>query len=160
MNPFKTLTLLVRLSLILLLSQSAQPAMAQEEADLSLKVTANRNKVKVGEEVTYTLTLTNLGPADVTSLFFSGSLPDTLNWVSFSCGAGTSYPTFCTLDSLASGATATAIVVATPLPYSGRQERIAEAYFSAHADYTPDPNSSNNGVHVPIKIIGKLPTAR
>ncbi len=160
MAAYKTLTFLVGLSLILLLSQSAQPAAAQEEADLLLKVTANRNKVKVGEEVTYTLTLTNLGPSDVTSLFFSGSLPDSLNWVSFSCGAGTSYPTFCTLDSLASGAMATAIVVATPRPYLGREERAADAYFSAHADYTPDSNGSNNGVLVSIKIIGKMSTAR
>src|SRR5262245_5461558 len=142
MNAYKTLTFLVRLSAILLLSQSAQPAMAQEEADLSLKVTANRNTVKVGEEVTYMITITNQGPTYVTSLFFSGSLPDALNWVSFSCGAGTSYPTFCTLDSLASGATATAIVVATPRPYPSRQERTADAYFSAHADYTPDSNST------------------
>jgi len=155
MNAYKTITFLVRLSLILLFSQSAQPAMAQEEADLSLKVTVNRNKVKVGEEVTYTLTLTNLGPATATNVVFSDSLPDALNWVSFTCGTGTPYPTFCTLDSLASGATATATVVATPLPYSGR----ADAYFSAHAD-TPDPNNSNNGVPVSIKIVGKMPTAR
>jgi uncharacterized repeat protein (TIGR01451 family) len=159
MNTSKTLTLLVRLSLILLLSQNAQPAMAQDEADLSLKVTVNRNKVKVGEEVTYTLTLTNLGPANVTNVVFSGSLPDALNWVSFSCGTGTAYPTFCALDSLASGATATAMVVATPLPYLGRQERTVDAYFSVHAD-TPDSNSSNNGVLMSIKIIGKLPTTR
>jgi uncharacterized repeat protein (TIGR01451 family) len=156
MNPYKTLLFLARLGLILVLSQSAQPVAAQAEADLSLTVRVDRTRVKIGENVTYTITLTNLGSAEAMNVVFGDSLPDSLNWVSFSCSAGVTEPASCSLASLASGATVTAILVATPIPYLSKQERSTDVFFSAQAD-TPDPNRSNNSVLVSVRIIGKLP---
>jgi len=156
MQHYKTLLFLVRLGLILLLSQSVQPVAAQDEANLYLSVTADRTKVKIGEQVTYTLTLTNLGPAEATNVIFGVSLPDQLNWVSFSCMTPGGDPLHCSLASLASGATVRGTLVATPISYSGRQERSVTAFFSALAD-TPDPGSNNNQVYVKVKIVGKLP---
>lgn len=156
MKPYKTFLFVVRLGLILLLTQSIQPVAAQEEANLYLSVTADRTRVKIGEEVTYTLTLTNLGQAQAGNVTFGVSLPDQLNWVSFSCMTPGGDPMHCNLDNLASGATVRATLVAAPISYYGRQERSVTAFFSTQAD-TPDPDSTNNHVYVKVRMVGKLP---
>jgi len=155
MNLYKTLVFLARLGLTLLLTQSAQPVAAQAEADLELNVTANRKNIKIGEEVIYTITLTNLGPAEATDLYFGGFLPDPLNPVSFNCSAGTTDPPVCRLDRLASGGTVTAIFVATPITNLSRHDfGSTNTFFNAEST-TPDPNINNNGLLLPIRIVGK-----
>jgi uncharacterized repeat protein (TIGR01451 family) len=155
MDPYKTLLFLARLGLALLLTQSAQPAAAQSEADLELNATANRKTIKFGEEVIYTITLTNLGPAEATDLYFVGVLPDPLNPVSFSCSAGTTAFELCRLESLASGATVTAILVATPISNPARSDFGLTNTFFETESATPDPNIDNNRLFLPIRVVGK-----
>jgi uncharacterized repeat protein (TIGR01451 family) len=114
--------------------------------------------VRIGETITFTITLTNLGPATATGVVFGDPIPDPLNLVSFTCSQGTiSGQSFCAVDSLPSGASVTAILVATPITNPAKSERrFSNTAFIAEST-TPDPNSSNNSASLELRIIGKTP---
>jgi uncharacterized repeat protein (TIGR01451 family) len=59
-----------------LLVLGAETVTAQEIADLQITKVASSKTVRVGETVTYTVTLTNLGPGVATGVVFGDSLPD------------------------------------------------------------------------------------
>ncbi len=144
------------LALITLIGVRVQPVTAQGFADLSITKHADRSKVKIGEQVTYTITLTNLGPEVATGIVFADTEPDSLVLVSFVCNQGTIIPpSGCAIDSLASGAGVSATLVATPLPL-GKQREITNLANVVTSSST-DPNSSNNSMSATIKVIGKLP---
>jgi large repetitive protein len=144
------------LTLVLLVGWSARSAAAQETADLSLTKVADRTHVRVGENITYTITLTNLGPATATGITFGDPLPDQLNLVSFTCSQGTlSGGPFCAIENLASGASVTATLIA--VPDVGKHERhISNTAFIVESA-TPDPDGTNNSASVLIKVIGPIP---
>jgi len=146
------------LILMLLVGGGVQPAAAQESADLTLTKVADRRHVRIGENITFTITLTNLGPTTATGIVFGDPLPDPLNLVSFSCSQGTiGGLSFCAVDSLPSGASVTAVLVATPITNPAKSERwFSNTAFIAEAA-TPDPDSSNNSASVTTHIIGKTP---
>src|SRR5262245_3517875 len=100
------------------------PAAAQQ-ADLALAKTADHKSVKIGENITFTIAVTNLGPATATGIVFGDPLPDPLNLVSFSCGQGTpSGQSFCAVDSLPAGLSVSATLVATPITNPAKSERL------------------------------------
>jgi uncharacterized repeat protein (TIGR01451 family) len=131
----------------------AEVAIAQEAADLQLTKTADRKTVKIGQTVTYTITLTNLGPGLATDIVFGDPLPDQLNLVESTCGAVSA---FCTVTSLPAGASATLTVVATPITNPAQSERrVTNCAFIAAAGST-DPNPDNDIACVRIQIAGRL----
>lgn len=138
---------LVSLLVILLLSLSRPGgiANAQTTTDLALTKQANRHFVRVGQNVVYTVTLTNLGPTAATDVQFGDSLPDQLNLVSFRClrGAPTS-GSFCLVNRLEPGQTAVALIVATPIANIAWEERRVSntAFIASSTSF--DPNDSNN----------------
>ena len=141
-------------SLLLTLASLTQPLIAQ---DLRITKVADRTRVRIGETITFTITLTNLGPGTATGIVFGDPLPDPLNLVSFSCSAGTVVQqSFCSVASLASGASVTATLVATPITNPAQSERrfTNTAFISESA--TPDPNSSNNTASLRLRIIGNI----
>jgi uncharacterized repeat protein (TIGR01451 family) len=129
--------------------------MAQGTADLSIAKSADTTKVALGQNVTYTITVTNLGPDAATAVFFGDAVPDLLNLVSFSCSEGTVVDTFCQVDSLSSGATVTATLVATPVSVCKRSENKTITDTSFVMASTADPDSSNNTASVSVRFIGK-----
>ena len=146
------------LALVVLVGGSVQPAAAQESADLALTKVADRKNVRIGENITYTITLTNLGSDTATGVVFGDPLPDPLNLVSFTCSQGTiSGGPFCVVESVPSGASVTATLVATPITNPAKSERrfTNTAFISESA--TPDPNITNNSATVRTHIIGKTP---
>jgi uncharacterized repeat protein (TIGR01451 family) len=146
------------LILVLLGGGSLQPAAAQETTDLELTKVADRKNVRSGDNITFMITLTNRGSATATGVVFGDPVPDPLNLVSFTCGQGTMVGgSFCAVDSVASGASVTAILVATPISNPAQSERkfTNTAFISESA--TADPNSSNNSASVEVHIIGKIP---
>jgi len=146
------------LALVVLVGVSVHPAAAQEAADLQLKKVADRKNVRIGENITYTITLTNLGPDTATDVVFGDPVPDPLNLVSFTCSQGISNGgSFCAVDSVPSGTSVTATLVATPITNPAKSERrfTNTAFISDSA--TPDPNSNNNSASVRTHIIGKTP---
>ncbi len=131
---------------------------AQTAADLALTKVADRNTVRPGEDVTFTITLTNLGPDAATNVTFGDPVPDQLDFVSITCseGGATVSRSFCTVASVASGASVTATLVVSVITNPVRSDRRFENGAFVTSD-TPDPNSSNNTASVQMHIIGRIP---
>jgi uncharacterized repeat protein (TIGR01451 family) len=138
---------------VLLVVLGAVTVTAQETADLQITKVAGSRTVRVGETVTYTVTLTNLGPGVATGVVFGDSLPDQLNLVESTCG---SVSAFCSLDTLPPGASATLTIVATPITNLARNERrISNTAFVAESA-TTDPDLSNNQASTIVRMVGPL----
>lgn len=137
-------------------AQSARPAAAQTVADLAITKVADRKNLKVGENVTFTITLTNHGPAAATGVVFGDPVPDALNLVSFTCTQGQVAGSFCTVESIPSGGSVTATLVATPIPNPAQSERkVTNTAFISQSG-AADPNPANNTASVTIHIAGKI----
>ena len=157
MNQSISRFMITLLTVLLLLGGSVAPVSAQEEADLALTKTADRTNVKIGQNITFTITVTNLGPAAATGIYFGDSLPDPLNFVSASCTKGPTSGGVCAVDSLAVGESATITLVATPISNPAQSERrFTNTAFIAHSDLF-DPNTDNNTASLNLHIIGKTP---
>jgi uncharacterized repeat protein (TIGR01451 family) len=146
----------VTLFIVLMLMLGLVPtAFAQEPtADLALTKTADRMNVKIGETITFTITVTNLGPDAATGIYFGDSIPDPLNFVSSSCDKGTAYWGLCRVGSLAIGESATITVVTTPITNPAQSERkFTNTAFIVEAT-TFDPNPDNNTASLSLHIVG------
>jgi uncharacterized repeat protein (TIGR01451 family) len=86
---------------------------AASEADLKVEKADDMDPVLSGANVTYTLLVTNLGPASATNVSLTDTLPAGLSLVSATTTVGTCAGTTCTLGTLAPSATATVTIVAT-----------------------------------------------
>ena len=132
---------------------SADLAVAQGAADLQIAKIADKRTVKIGETVTYTITLTNLGPDVATDIVFGDPIPDQLNLVSSTCG---NVSAFCTVASLDRGASVTLAVVATPIANLAHSERrVTNSAFIEESSST-DPNTANDVASVTIRVVGPL----
>jgi uncharacterized repeat protein (TIGR01451 family) len=130
---------------------------AHNRADLALTKTGDRKKIRVGENITFTIKLTNRGPAAATGVVFGDSLPDALNLVSFACSQGTVVTqSFCAVDEVKIGASVTAVVVATPITNLAESERRISNTAFVSASATPDPRPANNTASAVTKVVGEL----
>jgi uncharacterized repeat protein (TIGR01451 family) len=85
-------------------------------ADLEIIKTASPDPVLAGADLTYTLTVTNNGPRDATSVVVTDSLPGSVTWVSTTPSqGGCSAPSgvTCELGDIANGDNATVTIVVT-----------------------------------------------
>lgn len=138
---------------VLAVGLSADVAAAQGTADLSITKTADQKTVKIGETITYTITLTNLGPDEATDVVFGDPIPDQLNLVSSTCG---DVSAFCAVASLESGDSVTLTVVATPIANLAHSERrVTNSAFIEESSST-DPNAANDIASVTVRIVGPL----
>jgi len=146
----------VTLLIVLMLMLGLVPtAFAQEPtADLALTKTADRKSVKIGETITFTITVTNLGPDAATGIYFGDAIPDPLNFVSASCDKGPAFGGACAVDSLAVGESATITVVTTPItnPAQGERKFTNTAFIAESATF--DPNPDNNTASLQLHIVG------
>jgi uncharacterized repeat protein (TIGR01451 family) len=141
---------------VVLVGGSVQHAAAQGTADLTITKVGESKKVRIGENITYTITLTNLGPDTATDVVFGDPLPDPLNLVSFTCSQGSSNGgSFCPVESVPSGASVTATLVATPIPNPAQSERRFTNAAFISGSTTFDPNTSNDISTVRTHIVGK-----
>ena len=146
----------VTLLIILMLMLGLVPtAFAQEPtADLALTKTADRKSVKIGETITFTITVSNLGPDAATGIYFGDSIPDPLNFVSASCDKGPTFGGACAVDSLAVGESATITVVTTPITNPAQSERKFTNTAFIGESTTFDPNPDNNTASLQLRIVG------
>ena len=111
-------------------------------ADVAIVKTASPNPVTQGTPLTYTLTVTNNGPASATNVISTDSLPSVVTYLSStttqgSCSEAGGIVT-CLLGTLASTATATINILTVP-----QQPGVVSNTATVTADQT-DPNTSNN----------------
>ena len=146
------------LTVFMLLLGTVSPVFAQEPtADLSLTKSADRKNVKIGQSITFTITVTNLGPSTATDVYFGDSLPDPLNFVSASCNRGPTFGGACAVESLAVGESATITLIATPITNPARSERrfTNTAFIASSGTFDPNPNNNTASLH--LHIVGKTP---
>jgi uncharacterized repeat protein (TIGR01451 family) len=152
------------LPLILSLGTSQVAFAATATSDISVTLVADQNHVKMGHTITYTATMTNLGPDDAIAVDVVFSLPDQLTVLSFTCDRVSPDGLFCEYSTLAVGETVVATLVATPtsgaLTHDRKLTVTASVFFEVDCSFDPnctfDPNSSNNSASVITKLIGKL----
>jgi len=158
-------TILGILPLILSLGTSQVAFAATSTSDIAITLVADQNHVKMGQTITYTATMTNLGPQDAFFVDVGFSMPDQLNLVSMTCDRGISPDTpFCEYSTLAAGETVVSTLVATPTPgvptYAREGTVTATVFFEVDCSFDPnctfDPNSGNNSVSIITRLTGKL----
>jgi large repetitive protein len=112
-------------------------------ADLSLRMTANNQVPTIGQNVTFTITVDNAGPASATNVVVSNLLPPELTFVSATPTQGTYSPSFgqWTVGTIASGSSASMQVVAT-VNQSTQITNVAEIFSVDQTD--PDSTPGNN----------------
>ena len=148
------------LSVVMSLGASGRALAAQPAADLSITMVADQSQVKLGQNITYTVTATNLGPDAALLVGVNHGLSDQLNFVSVTCGRGISSDgPFCEYLILEPGESVVSTLVATPRPDLRIYERkivTATATIAFETADTVDSNTGNNWASVTVKVIGKL----
>ncbi len=124
------------------------------QADLSVTNAASPNPVAAGNNITYTQSVTNNGPAAATTISFTDPVPANTTVVSltgpagWTCSTATTPPS-CTIASLAVNATAnfTFVVKVSANVASGTTITETDSVSS-----TSDPNSANNSATLNVQV--------
>ena len=113
------------------------------QADLSLTKVANPTEVMLGDNVTYTINVTNDGPADTTGVTVTDLLPGGLAYVSHTASVGSYDPAtgLWTIGAMAATAVETLQIVAQTLA-TGDYTNTAQVASSSLLD--PDSTPGNN----------------
>jgi uncharacterized repeat protein (TIGR01451 family) len=111
----------------------------EDEADLSIAL-QGPSGIRTGQNLAYTLTVTNKGPATATSVIVDDPAPAGLTFVSVTGACTTSFP--CALGALAAGETRTIVATyALPSGYAGANPIVNIAAVSSPM---LDPIAANN----------------
>ena len=119
------------------------------QADLSVSGTAAPEPATVEQALTYTISVTNVGPDAGSEVTLTSALPAGVTLVSVAASQGAcsgDAPIDCALGTLASGATATVTIVVTPTLVG------PAALESSVAGAEIDPNSGNNSATVTANV--------
>jgi uncharacterized repeat protein (TIGR01451 family) len=126
------------------------------QADLSLSKAVSNNKAKAGDAVTYTLTLTNLGPDTANSITVTDNFPTALTYVSCSAPGGSCGPqgagVVITYSSLVANSSAT-ITIAGRLNSGYSRGTIITNDASVQDTSPSDPDSTNNNASASFTVI-------
>lgn len=123
------------------------------EADLQITKSVSSSTAKAGDVVTYTLTITNLGPNDASGVTITDSLPAELIFSSCTATAGgTCSSQGGTFSTLAANATGT-ITIAGALVSGLTRGTVVTNTASVQASSPDDPVSTNNTSSVSFTVI-------
>jgi hypothetical protein len=122
-------------------------------ADLAMKITADRSTVGPGEDVVYTVKVTNKGPGIATGVNLGTGISDHFNLTDVQCGAGTGTSYSCDLGTLEPGASVTSTFRVNVCCF-GPGETRTPFFVAELASSSTDPNPSDNRVEVVTPIVG------
>jgi uncharacterized repeat protein (TIGR01451 family) len=130
--------------------QASVEVQVPTDADLALSKTASANPVEAGAEFSYTLTVTNAGPATAENVVLTDPLPGSLTLVSvsasgLSCSAGAVVS--CQTAALAAGASASVLINVRAPAQAGEVENTASV-----SSASADPNPANNSASATVGI--------
>ncbi|MEA2568380.1 MAG: hypothetical protein QOI24_381 [Acidobacteriota bacterium] len=124
---------------------SSVPTTVVAQADLSITKNGPAGVV-AGQNVTYTIVVTNNGPSSATSVSVSDPPPANLTWVSNSGACTSNFP--CSLGTLAANATATITATYSTSPsFSGNVTNTATV-----SALTADPSGANNSASATTNV--------
>jgi uncharacterized repeat protein (TIGR01451 family) len=125
--------------------QAEVPVPVVPTADLSIAKTVSNPTPQVGSTITYTISLSNLGPDEATGVVVNDGLPSGLTFVSATVSEGTYDPTSGTweVSQIAPGHTQTLTITALVASHRGQVNTAAVT----HSDQF-DPNLANNSASV------------
>jgi len=121
-------------------------------ADLAIFKSASPNPATAGSRLTYTITVTNNGPANATNVVVKDTLPAGVTFVSTTavCADAGTVLTGCNIGNLANGASTT-FTIEVQVNASLLASSIANTA-TVSADQ-PDPNTSNNTATITTNVI-------
>ncbi len=147
------------LPLILSLT-NISPALADgTRSDISIKISVDRHVIRLGQNVTFTVKATNLGPAPAPFVDIVHNFPNQLRLVSLTCDLGISADTpNCEYSLIEPGQTLVSTLVVTPNPdvRPHSRELVVTANYSFENVGIVDPNSANNQASVDVLWVGRL----
>jgi uncharacterized repeat protein (TIGR01451 family) len=124
-------------------------------ADLSVTDTDSPDPVHVGKNLTYSIVVANGGPAQATGVALSDPLPQGVEFRSVKTSQGTckkpsaqAFAVTCSLGSIASGRSASVIVVIKP---KSKGTIVSTATVSGHE---ADPDQGNNAASATTTVVG------
>jgi uncharacterized repeat protein (TIGR01451 family) len=129
-----------------------EPIQVRSEADLEISKVAETGPFAAGDDVTYTLTVTNNGPNDATDVEVTDDLPDSLTLVSATpeqgtCGA--TDPLTCDLGDVVNGESVEIELVATiGSDQQGNSIDNTASVDGAEEDLEPDSDSDEETINV------------
>jgi uncharacterized repeat protein (TIGR01451 family) len=126
-------------------------------ADLGISMTAAPNPVGTGSNLTYSITVSNVGPDSAQAATVTDVLPAGVTFVSSTASIGSCSGTTtvtCTLGTFANGATATITIVVTPAA-AGTLTNTVNVTSSS-----PDPIPSNNTATTSTTVTGSGTTVQ
>lgn len=137
-------------------NSAEEPTAVQTEVDLSIVKTDSPDPVVAGEQLVYTLLVTNAGPSDASGVQLVDTLPDGVTYVSSTTTQGTVSQeggnVTAELGALARGDSATVVVTVT-VDASARGELLNEAVVSADQDeLDPDNNTDSATTQVIAEV--------
>ena len=120
--------------------------------DLSVTIKGNPDRVLINEELTYTITITNLGTATAGSVVLTDTLPPASAFVSATPTQGICSPTgnivTCDIGAMASNATVTVIIVVNAPGTAGTITNVASA-----STHSLDPFLANNTASQDTRVL-------
>ncbi len=111
-------------------------------ADLEMNKTVNVDVVNVGEDITYTLTITNNGPADATGVEARDDMPDGLTFVDASSTDYDATTGIWMVGSIPAGQSVSLDITST-VTGTGPYTNVAQITASDQPDPDSDPNNNN-----------------
>lgn len=145
---------------LILSAANIQPVFASTSvSDISVKIFANRHTIRVGQNVTFTVKVTNLGPDPAPFVDVVHHLPDQLSVVSLTCDHGISPDgTFCEYSMIEPGETVISTLVATPNPSALPHKRylVTKVTINFETADLVDPHLQNNSAAVTVHWVGSF----
>ena len=126
-------------------------------ADLSLTKTVSPSRAKAGNTVTYTLTLSNLGPDTANDITVADAVPDVLTSVSCSASGGAACATqgaiqLVTYSTLAANSPQTITIKGTVKAGSSRGTVTNQASASDASPVDPDPSNNSSAASFTLLV--------